>query len=69
MQRAKEIRPDKVTRIWQLKAEGKLVSEISAIISRSKKSIYRVLSSEHIYKAKKRTGRPRATNKRDDRRI
>ncbi|GBO04625.1 hypothetical protein AVEN_116658-1, partial [Araneus ventricosus] len=60
---------DEVTKIWQLKAEGKLVQEISAIINRSKKYIYRVLSSGCIYKSKRRSGRPHVTNKRDDRQI
>ncbi|GBM46982.1 hypothetical protein AVEN_217285-1 [Araneus ventricosus] len=69
MPRAKEIQMDEVTKIWQLKAEGKIVSEISAIINRSKKSIYRVLSRGCIYKAKRRSGRPSVTNKRDDRPI
>ncbi|XP_054712955.1 uncharacterized protein LOC129222466 [Uloborus diversus] len=69
MPRAEQIKADEVTKIWQLKAEGKLVPEISAIINISKKSIYRVLSSHCNFKAKRRSGRPRVTNKRDDRQI
>lgn len=69
MPRAKEIQVNEVSRIWQLKGEGKSVSEISAIINRSKKSIYRVLSSGSEYKAKCRSGRPRVTNVREDRLI
>lgn len=69
MPRAKEIQANEVSMIWQLKAERKSVSEISAIINRSKKSIYRVLSHGCEYKAKCRSGRPRVTNKRDDRLI
>ncbi|GBL90091.1 hypothetical protein AVEN_135450-1 [Araneus ventricosus] len=66
---AKEIQTYEVTKIWQLKAEGKLVSEISVIINRSKEFIYRVLSSRCIYKAKRRSGRPRVTNNLDNRQI
>ncbi|XP_054721276.1 uncharacterized protein LOC129231054 [Uloborus diversus] len=69
MPRAEQIKADGVTKIWQLKTEGKLDPEISAIINRSKKSIYRVLSSQCNHKAKGRSGRPRVTNKRDDRQI
>ncbi|GBO04391.1 hypothetical protein AVEN_229434-1 [Araneus ventricosus] len=64
-----KIEADEVAKIWQLKAESKLVSEISAIINRSKKSIYRVLSSECIYKAKCKSGTQHVTNKRDDHHI
>ncbi|GBM89173.1 hypothetical protein AVEN_261173-1 [Araneus ventricosus] len=60
---------DEVAKIWQLKSEGKLVSGISDIINRSKKFIYRVLSSGCIYKAKRRSGLQRVTDKSDDRQI
>ncbi|GBM10358.1 hypothetical protein AVEN_169653-1, partial [Araneus ventricosus] len=40
-----------------------------ATLDAPKRSIYRVLSIGCIHKAKRRTGRPPMTNKRDDRQI
>ncbi len=66
MPRAKEIQGDDVAKIWQLKAEGKIVLEMLAIINRSKKSIYRIVYTECKYEVKPR---PRVTNERDDHHI
>lgn len=58
-----------ILRIWKLKAKGKSVSDISIAINRSKRGIYRVLARGDQYQPKSRSGRPRKTSKREDRRI
>ena len=57
---------DGVSKIRQLKAQRKWISEISAIINRSNKSIYQILSCSCEYTAKHRSGRLCVTNVQDD---
>ena len=50
MSRATEFQGDEVSKILELQAQRQCFSEISAIINRSKKYIYRILLHDCEYK-------------------
>ncbi|GBL84501.1 hypothetical protein AVEN_117244-1 [Araneus ventricosus] len=60
---------NEVSKILLLKFLGKTVEEISKLLNRSKSMIYCVLTRKTPYESKPRSGRPRVTNIRSDRRI
>ncbi|GBN82528.1 hypothetical protein AVEN_214428-1 [Araneus ventricosus] len=69
MRKASQLSNEEVSKILHLKLLGKTVKEISKLLNRSKSMIYRVLTLKTPYEPKPRSGRPRATDIRSDRRI
>lgn len=68
MARGKEISKEEI-KVLDLKLKGKTPKEISKILRRSIKSVYRILHNGDKWSSKKRPGRQRITSKRDDRII
>lgn len=69
MPKSLQFSSEEVVKIWKLKAEGKSVLQISLILNRSKRGIYSVLQRGEQFKNAYRSGRPRRTTFREDRRI
>ena len=64
-----EISRDKICRIRAFKAKGLKVSEICQKTGRSRAAVYKVLSETYTLNSKKRSGRPRKTTERLDRKV
>ncbi|GBL82691.1 hypothetical protein AVEN_263755-1 [Araneus ventricosus] len=69
MPKALQLSNEEVSKILHLKLLGKTFKEISKLLNRSKSMIYRVLTRKTPYEPKPRSGRPRVTDIRSDRRI
>ncbi|GBL91344.1 hypothetical protein AVEN_84557-1 [Araneus ventricosus] len=69
MPKASHLSNEEVRKILHLKLIGKTVKEISKLLNRSKSMIYRALTFKTPYEPKLRSGRPRVTDIRSDRRI
>ncbi|GBM13891.1 hypothetical protein AVEN_219557-1 [Araneus ventricosus] len=69
MPKALQLSNEEVSKILHLKLLGKTVKEISKLLNRSKSMIYRVLTRKTPYEPNPRSGRPRVTDIRSDRRI
>ncbi|GBL93849.1 hypothetical protein AVEN_153615-1 [Araneus ventricosus] len=69
MPNALQLSNEEVSKILHLKLLGKTVKEISKLLNRSKSMIYRVLTRKTPYEPNPRSGRPRVTDIRSDRRI
>lgn len=55
--------------VWRLKAEGCSVNDIAAALNRTASGVYKVLARGHQVMPKHRSGRPKCTSERTDRRI
>ncbi|GBM49446.1 hypothetical protein AVEN_51440-1 [Araneus ventricosus] len=69
MPKASQLSNEEVSKIQHLKLLGKIVKEISKLLNRSKSMVYRVSTLRTPYEPKPRSGRPRVTDIRSDRRI
>ncbi|GBM49942.1 hypothetical protein AVEN_4825-1 [Araneus ventricosus] len=69
MPKASQLSNEEVSKILHLKLLGKTVKEISKLLNRSKGTIYFVYTRKTPYELKPRSGRPRVTDIRSDRRI
>ncbi|GBO11713.1 hypothetical protein AVEN_182119-1 [Araneus ventricosus] len=69
MPKYSQLSNEEVSRILHLKFLSKTVREISKLLNRSKSMIYHVLTRKTPYERKPRSGRPRVTDIRSDRRI
>ncbi|GBL87629.1 hypothetical protein AVEN_165227-1 [Araneus ventricosus] len=69
MPKASQLSNEEVSKILHLKLLCKTVKEISKLLNQSKSMIYRVLTRKMPYEPKPRSGRPRVTDIRSDRRI
>ena len=64
-----EISRDEICRIRAFKAKSLKDSEICQKTGRSRAAVYKVLSETYTWNSKKRSGRPRKTTERLDRKI
>ncbi|GBL81373.1 hypothetical protein AVEN_143675-1 [Araneus ventricosus] len=69
MPKASQHSNEEVSKILYLKLLGKTAKEISKLLNRSKSMIFHVLTRKPPYEPKTRSGRPRVTDIRSDRRI
>ncbi|GBN77621.1 Transposable element Tc3 transposase [Araneus ventricosus] len=69
MPKTSQLSNEEVSKILHLELLGKTVKKISKLLNRSKSMIYRVLTRKTPYEPKPRSGRPRVTDIRSDRRI
>ncbi|GBN08530.1 hypothetical protein AVEN_142789-1 [Araneus ventricosus] len=69
MPKSSQLSNEEVSKILHLKLLCKTVKKISKLLNRSKSMIYRVLTRKTPYEPKLRSGRPRVTDIRSDRRI
>ncbi|GBL96719.1 hypothetical protein AVEN_111855-1 [Araneus ventricosus] len=69
MPKASQLSNEEASKILHLKLLGKTVKEISKLLNRSKSMIYRVLTRKTPYDPKPRSGRPRVTYIRSDKRM
>ncbi|GBM28725.1 hypothetical protein AVEN_33948-1 [Araneus ventricosus] len=69
MPKALQLSNEEVSKILHLKLLGKTFKEIPKLLNLSKGMIYRVLTRKTPYEPKPRSGRPRVTDIRSDRRI
>ncbi|GBN93230.1 hypothetical protein AVEN_265259-1 [Araneus ventricosus] len=69
MPKASQLSNEEVSKILHLKFLGKTVKKISKLLNRSKSIIYRILTRKTPYEPNRRSGRPRVTVIRSDRRI
>ncbi|GBO05992.1 hypothetical protein AVEN_146653-1 [Araneus ventricosus] len=69
MPKAQQFSNEEVSKFLHLKLLCKSVKEILKLLNSSKSMIYRVLTRKTPYEPKPRSGRPRVTDIRSDRRI
>ncbi|GBN25933.1 hypothetical protein AVEN_137302-1 [Araneus ventricosus] len=69
MPKASQVSNEEVSKILHLKLLCKTVKEILKLLNRSESMIYRVLTRKTPNEPKSRSGRPRVTDIRSDRRI
>ncbi|GBN23182.1 hypothetical protein AVEN_245156-1 [Araneus ventricosus] len=69
MPKAQQLSNEEVSKILHLKLLCKTVKETLKLLNRSKSMIYRVVTRKKPYESKPRSGRPRVTDIRSDRRI
>ncbi|GBM61274.1 hypothetical protein AVEN_253027-1 [Araneus ventricosus] len=69
MPKVYQLSNEEVSKILHLKLPCKTVKEILKLLNRSKSMIYRVVTCKTPYEPKLRSGRPRVTDIRSDRRI
>ncbi|GBN33884.1 hypothetical protein AVEN_3769-1 [Araneus ventricosus] len=67
MPKASQLSNEEVSKILLLKFFGKTVKEISKLLNRSKRMVYRVLTRKTPYESKPPSGRSRVTDIRSDR--
>ncbi|GBM39068.1 hypothetical protein AVEN_190213-1 [Araneus ventricosus] len=69
MPKASQLSNEEVSKILNVKLLCKTVKEILELLNRSKSMIYRVVTRKTPYEPKSRSGRPRVTDIRSDKRI